>query len=165
MSATTGGSDFLIVVDSREQRPWTFTGPTTTGTLQVGDYSVFGAEDMIAVERKSGVDLAGSLTRGRERFERELARARALQFFRVIVECSLSAFVKGDYHGRVSAANPKALFESVSALSVRFNTAFLFCDTPTLAAKLCESLLSKWLYEHRRWIAAVERAARKAVAA
>ena len=52
----------LIVVDTREQTPFEFRHEkyeTTTkqGTLSVGDYSLAGLEDKVAVERKSLPDL------------------------------------------------------------------------------------------------------------
>ena len=47
-----------IIIDTREQAPFTFRhermGATTEpGTLAVGDYSLAGLEDRVAVERKS----------------------------------------------------------------------------------------------------------------
>ena len=48
----------LIVVDSREQCPFPFAherygAKTKQGALTVGDYSLAGLEDKVAVERKS----------------------------------------------------------------------------------------------------------------
>jgi hypothetical protein len=48
--------------------------------LYTGDYSVRGLEEVFAVERKSLADLAGSLTRERDRFMREMHRLRRYRF-------------------------------------------------------------------------------------
>ena len=67
-----------IIVDSREQTPLVFSlFASEVGTLQTGDYSLKGLEDSITIERKSIADLIGSLTSGRERFQREIQRMQA----------------------------------------------------------------------------------------
>lgn len=84
----------MILMDSREQRPFAFSGPryegvaVETGTLAVGDYSLAGLTDRVAVERKELSDLVQCLGRERERFERELQRGAALDAFAVVVEAA-----------------------------------------------------------------------------
>jgi DNA excision repair protein ERCC-4 len=69
---------FIIAVDSREQRPFTFDAwPTAPATLAAGDYSIVGLEEHVAIERKSLDDLAGCCGRDRDRFKRELHRLQA----------------------------------------------------------------------------------------
>ena len=78
-----------IVIDTREQTPLDFERydcEVVRGGLATGDYSVAGLESLAAVERKSEEDLLGCLTRERPRFERELARARGMELFAVVVE-------------------------------------------------------------------------------
>lgn len=81
-----------VIVDSREQAPFPFRGPryegvtVEVGTLSVGDYSLAGLADKVAVERKELSDLVACLGRERERFERELARGAALDAFCVVVD-------------------------------------------------------------------------------
>ena len=61
-----------IVIDTREQAPWTFNKglvverfgaafPTEVGTLDTGDYSVRGLEDRVRIERKSLDDFVRSV--------------------------------------------------------------------------------------------------------
>lgn len=67
----------VLLVDTREQRPLHFPHlPAESATLYTGDYSVKRLEECFAVERKSLADLAGSLTRERDRFMREMHRLR-----------------------------------------------------------------------------------------
>ena len=67
-----------ILCDTREQAPYTFDryqGVTVErAALQTGDYSLAGLHDHIGLERKSLDDLTGTLTKGRERFQRECER-------------------------------------------------------------------------------------------
>jgi hypothetical protein len=129
--------------------------------LDVGDVSLAGLEGQVGIERKSPGDLAACLTWGRSRFEAELARSRSLQFFRVVIECDLSAFLAGKYGKHESRANPDSLFESMNAFSIRYDTAFLFASSPAIAARLAESLLCKWLYERRKWLTEAEKACKE----
>jgi len=60
-------SDFTIIVDSREQKPYLFGGYTCgvkKSGLKTGDYSIEGYENSICVERKSKEDLYSSLGKG-----------------------------------------------------------------------------------------------------
>jgi DNA excision repair protein ERCC-4 len=83
-----------ILIDSREQNPFTFQGyevEAESTALPVGDYSLPGFEDRVAVERKGLDGLIGCLMgKDRERFEKELARGRAYDLFCVVVEGTLS---------------------------------------------------------------------------
>ena len=82
-----------IIIDTREQRPFDFLSQNgdievVKGTLSLGDYSLAGLTDRVAVERKSLADLVMCLGTERERFQRELMRAAALEAFCVVVEAS-----------------------------------------------------------------------------
>lgn len=106
-----------IIIDTREQEPFTFrhekmNATTELGTLAVGDYSLAGLEDKVAVERKSLSDLVMCLGRERERFERELARGAALDAFAVVCEGSWLELARGEYRSRL---NPHAACQSVLA--------------------------------------------------
>lgn len=69
-----------IIVDTREQKPLQFGHlRTTRKKLDYGDYSLRGFERRVAVERKSLLDLWGTLSQewNWDRFNKELARAQA----------------------------------------------------------------------------------------
>jgi len=55
-----------VVIDTREQLPYEFED-SITRTLQTGDYSIFGYEDQVTVERKTKADAYGTIGRGRTR--------------------------------------------------------------------------------------------------
>ena len=102
-----------IIVDNREQRPFSFRGAphdgvtVEAGTLAVGDYSLAGLTDKVAVERKELADLVTCLGRERDRFERELARGAALDAFAVAVEASWADLASGIIEA-VSIRTPRA---------------------------------------------------------
>ncbi|HMM37905.1 MAG TPA: ERCC4 domain-containing protein [Desulfovibrio sp.] len=118
-----------IVVDSREQRPYGFEkyqAQTVPGTLATGDYSLVGLEARVAVERKSLSDLVACLGRDRERFERELRRAAALDRFAVVVEASMEDVARGRYRSRIK---PHSALQSVLAFQVRYGTPFIWAGS------------------------------------
>lgn len=119
-----------IICDTREQAPFTFAGydaEVQAGTLATGDYSLVGLEDRCAVERKSLEDLLGCLTGdGRERFKRELVRARGLDAFAVVVEASFQDMAEGRYRSRMK---PHAALQSVLAFTVRYGCTFIWAGT------------------------------------
>ena len=68
-----------ILVDSREQRPFNFEHERydvqiQPGALTVGDYSLAGLQDKVAVERKELSDLVQCLGRERERLDWAVSR-------------------------------------------------------------------------------------------
>jgi hypothetical protein len=102
-------SPFVVLVDTREQLPYTFPRVladaneggqpirvrTAKCTLAAGDYSIEGYANMVAVERKSAADLAGTLTAGRRRFQAEMDRLREYDAAWIVVEAELSELFKG----------------------------------------------------------------------
>jgi DNA excision repair protein ERCC-4 len=137
-------SNVVLIEDTREQSGYgpLFTQPYIRQGLAVGDYSVCGLEDRIALERKSLADLVGSFTSGRTRFEAEFRKARSFEYFAVVVEAPLSHVLEGRFDH--SQAKPQAIFESMTSWSVKYRTPFFFCETREIAARTVQSLLMKY---------------------
>lgn len=151
-----------IVIDSREQAPFPFTGykaEVSTGTLTAGDYSLDGLTSLVAVERKSLPDLVACLGRERERFERELERLRGFESAAVVVESPLSALAHGEYR---SALNPTAAYESVVAFMCRYRLTFYFAQDRRGAERFTFSFLRHYLRAvERRYQAVVRETGKK----
>jgi ERCC4-type nuclease len=84
-------TNIVVVYDDREKHPWQFLSkrwPMKKKRLKVGDYSVSGYEDKIAIEKKSGFnELFSNLTgKERARFERFLLRLSAYPLKCIVVE-------------------------------------------------------------------------------
>ena len=133
----------VVVCDSREQDPFSFSGKAYEGTtvvqgsLQTGDYSVKGLETRVAVERKSLPDLVHCLGPDRDRFVRELERARGLDAFAVVCEGSWQELAKGQYRSRML---PKAACASIMAFMSR-GTQFFFAGSRPAAEWVTHSFL------------------------
>lgn len=144
-----------IVIDSREQAPFAFEHEKYAGTvaesgaLDTGDYSLAGLTDRVAVERKSLPDLVACLGRERERFERELQRAAALDAFAVVVEASWSDLAGGKYRSQM---NPHSACQSVLAFTARYRIPFIFAGSRAGAEYACHGFLKQYLESARkRW--------------
>ena len=134
-------------MDTREQRPFSFSryaAVVTRGTLKTGDYSPTEFADLCAVERKSLDDLIGSLTTGRDRFEREMERLSHYECGAVICEGSFEDLIRGRY---TSKALPHSMAQSCIALSVRFKIPFLWAGSRDAAEYLTFWTIQKFLAE------------------
>jgi len=130
-----------IFIDSREQLPYEFENPSEVGTIPMGDYSICGLENHIAIERKELNDLIGCLTTGRERFERELFKGKALDYFALVIEASLKDLINHNYRSQME---PKSAIQSLVAFSVRYRLPIWFCESRKYAQRITESLLLKY---------------------
>lgn len=149
-----------IIIDSREQHAFTFQGnryadvQIERGALQSGDYSLAGLPDRIAVERKELNDLVTCLGKERERFTRELERARGYDLFAVVVEGSWQDLAHGQYRSRF---NPHSACQSVIAMMARYHVPFILAGGRAAAEYLTWSMLRQYLeVARKRWKAIVE---------
>ena len=137
-----------VVVDTREQAPYTFACITPpplveVATLASGDYSVKGLEDQVAIERKSLADAFGTFGQGRERFERELSRLAQMRFAAVMIEAPWEQIILQP--PRQSKLNPKTVHASVVAWQVRFQTIhFWTCPNRVFAERTTYRLLKRF---------------------
>ena len=130
-----------LITDSREQRPYQFETQSEVGALAIGDYSIVGLENYVAIERKTVDDLIGCLTTDRDRFERELHRGRALDYFALVIEATLSDLANGEYRSKM---NPKSAVQSLLAFSIRYRLPIFFAENRQYAQRVTESLLLKY---------------------
>lgn len=140
-----------IIQDTREQCAYDFAKypdvVCEVGALETGDYSLPGFTDRIAIERKTIDDLVGCLSQDRERFQKEMARARNFEHFAVIIEASLPPIMAGRYHSRM---NSNSVLQSIAAFSIRYRVPFLFCGDRPGGEAMTYSLLSKFAYEIKK---------------
>ena len=150
-----------IVIDTREQAPYTFQPPryddvaVETATLTTGDYSLAGLTDRVALERKSLDDLTGTLTKGRDRFTRECERGRGMDYFGLVIEAALED-VRG--HKYQSQMTPQSLLQSLAAFSVRYGLHVHWCGNRAGGEYMTHAVLSKYLREAESRLAAIVKA-------
>ncbi|MFN0127836.1 MAG: hypothetical protein ACKV19_14240 [Verrucomicrobiales bacterium] len=146
-----------VIFDSREptNHPWLPHLPAgwksvVTG-LETGDVCLLENPGWVC-ERKSGSDFLACVGRERQRFDRELARARNLAGFFVIVESDLPALDR--IRGGLSM---EAILGSVAAWCRR-GTPVLFAGDVPNAAALAWRILAQPAEEAAKLAARIERA-------
>lgn len=135
-----------IIVDTREQIPWTFdmvdrgTGEyfqydQVLGTLTEGDYSLVGLEDYIRIERKTLADLVQTVIHNRDRWCAELERlSEKIEHPHVFIEANWEDVQAEVYR---SAAKPRAIVASIDAFEHDFRPVkFRFCGSRLLAERM-----------------------------
>jgi ERCC4-type nuclease len=151
---------FEILVDSREQSPYTFRGviadakdkhkpvvvPWTWAPLKTGDYSIQGCADRVTIERKSLADLYSTLGSGRERFEREHQRMSSFEFAAVVVEAPWSKILNSP--PKRSKLRPRTVFRTAIAWSIRYGVHWIPAEDRRMAELTTFHLLEKWWKEN-----------------
>ena len=147
----------VIIIDTREPspHPWTPFWPAGTlfesGTLETGDLAVKGFEDGAVVERKTPSDFLGCVGTERDRFEKELRRARNIGHFIVIVEGSLHNTIR-----EARLIHPAAIIGTIAAWTRRY-CPVIFADNTAHAA----ALALRWLMQPLEEAGKVYREAKK----
>ena len=145
----------VIIQDTREQRPLSFDGLHIRGVpkldvvvhkLDVGDYSVQGLEDKVFIERKSAQDLYGTLFQGRERFERELERARDHKYKYLVIESTPFGFAQHmEWHHRMMQFN--SAFSTLMIYAERYGLKVRWAKTREGSAEYIARLAIKIMGE------------------
>ena len=126
-----------IIVDSREQIPYTFSRPTTRKKLEAGDYSIAGFEEQVAVERKSLPDFIHTIIRERKRFYKELQKLSQYSAACIVVEANFRDLIEGHYR---SGAHANALIGAVASISAGFIPVY-FCSDRQASCRFVEEFL------------------------
>ena len=121
-----------IVIDTREQLPLEFNHPFITevecAKLEVGDYScVFndGYSPPFRFERKGISDLFGTLSKGYERFKKEINRSiEEKVILIIIIEGSLSKVLQGYDRSKRSGDE---IVQQLFTLMLRHRVPHIFC--------------------------------------
>jgi DNA excision repair protein ERCC-4 len=142
---------FRIVVDTREQQPYTFKGlstggkpiavPLHRGVLHSGDYSIQGFEGRVAVERKSLSDLYSTLGQRRKQFEAEHRRLQAFEFAAVVVEASWSQIRAGIER---SGLHGESVWRTGLAWAMRYGVHWYAMDSRRQAEEATFRLLERY---------------------
>jgi DNA excision repair protein ERCC-4 len=143
-----------ILIDSREQKPWSFADhETEPATLTAGDYSLAGLQELIAIERKELSDIIGCITSGRDRFKRELLRLRSYRCKAVILECSMNDIINHNYRSKVT---PASVIGSIASWQTRYSVPFIFAGNRTNANGYCLSMMRNYTSQIKEVIKAIE---------
>lgn len=142
--------DIHIVIDTREQTPWSFPAWVTCsiGTLSTGDYALSG-DNGFAIERKSADDFAGTIASGWARFCRELNRMDEAEYPAkvIIVESDMIDFcfrtmnneIIPPAHGHFRLT-PQFIMKRVAELTLHRGASVIFAGNPDLASAVALSI-------------------------
>lgn len=152
---------FVVVQDSRESAPWTFSGlqsdsdrgyrplliPLERKGLATGDYSISGLEHRIAIERKSVEDVVGTIAGRRKQFEAEHERMKTIVdaggFAAVVVESDLSAFLTSPPIWSNMRAPAKTVYRTYLSWSIKYGVHWHWAGNRRLAEVTTFRLLEK----------------------
>lgn len=152
-----------IVRDTREQKRcgWMFDRDifqpkpiVTIEALQTGDYSIFGHEDEVVVERKSLPDIVACLGVERERFAREIHRMRAYRSKCVIVEAPQSMLRGGEYRSQLL---PGSAWQSILSFCANEGISFIWGEDAADAEKIAYDFLRHYANHFWKKARAIER--------
>lgn len=132
----------MIIIDTREQKPLWDPELFKVKRLKLdeGDYTTEELLNKAHIERKSGIDLYGSLIQGHKRFAAEIQRAIEKDLsFAVFVECTKKEFVSKKFKGGYRLkAKPKVLAKIVDTFTKRYPIEFVWCENrKDLKDKMC----------------------------
>jgi DNA excision repair protein ERCC-4 len=139
----------ILYIDTREQLPLFSKRHhdrfhcIAQKTMSAGDYTYDGAEGIVAFERKSIQDLVGTLTKGRDRFERELEKARYYQYFAVVIEDRYET-VSTSYS--FSKMNPASVLGSLQAFQLRYGIDIIFAGNRRYAEDFIVAKIEGFFY-------------------
>jgi ERCC4-type nuclease len=142
-----------VVIDSQEHMGYGFErfanwfSGTVRKRLKVGDYTILGMEQEIAMERKTIPDLVNSIIQDRKDFIGKCERLSSFKKKCLVIEGTLSE-IKTPYEN--SQAHPNAVLGSLLAAQERWDIPVYFLDEFQLAEEFVASMLSK--YHAYRWL-------------
>lgn len=138
-----------LILDTREPHPhpwlkfWPADLQIERGTLETGDVALAG-NPAVCIERKTAPDFLACIGGQRERFERELKRARYCDAFAVIVESDFAALLSSP-----GGLHPASIIGTVAAWNRRY-CPVIFASSPRFAADLALRFLSGPIKDARR---------------
>ena len=132
----------MIIIDTREQKPlWDPKKfKVRVQKLDEGDYTTEDLLEKAHAERKSGIDLYGSLIQNHKRFAAEIQRAIEKDLsFAVFVECSKKKFISKRFLGGFRLqVKSEVLAKIVETFTSRYPIEFVWCkNRDDLRDKMC----------------------------
>lgn len=145
--------DFTIIVDTREQQPWSFDNFSKAHKkLDTGDYSIDGLQHILAIERKKSVsEFATNIVESR--FYDVVMRLSQLKYSFLLLEFDLEDMLIYPICSTVPRkmwskikVSPAFLLKNILELQIKHNIIVYFCGSSSNAEKLAEHILKKIYY-------------------
>jgi ERCC4-type nuclease len=136
----------VALIDTREQKPFDFSrfrswfAGVEKKALKLGDYSVFGLEELCVVERKDLSDLVHSFTVERSVFIDRLRRMSSCRHRLLVITTPVSQIKSPYLH---SGVDPNRILQSLIAVLVGLGVPFVTTETHELG----EEIVASYLYQ------------------
>lgn len=143
-------NDFTIIVDTREQKPWSFEYQATANhKLDTGDYSIDGYQHLLAIERKRNVaEFANNITE--KRFKDVVDRLSKIKHSYILFEFDMEDVMRypigSDIPKRLwdkIRISPAYILKHIIDLQTDHNIKILFCNNSDYAEKVALSIMKK----------------------
>lgn len=143
-------NEFTIIVDTREQKPWSFsTQATANHKLDTGDYSIQGYENLLAIERKRNVaEFANNITE--KRFVDVVDRLSKIKHSYILFEFDMEDVMRypigSDIPKRLwdkIRISPAFIMKHIIDLQIDHNIKIIFCGDSDNAEKVALSIMRK----------------------
>ena len=139
-------SPMVVLIDTREQLPFQFGEDikTVRTKLEVGDYSLQGLENLVAIERKTLNDFISSTIHNKHRFTQNLVDLAQMDHKAIVVEASLRDVFAHRYK---SKTHNQSVFGIVAAIQGKWKIPVYFWENHAYAQMMTEKYLkSVWDY-------------------
>jgi ERCC4-type nuclease len=143
-------SEFTIIVDTREQKPWSFENHTIANTkLDTGDYSIQGLEDILCIERKRNVaEIANNITESR--FKDVIGRIKTYKFSFILLEFNIDDVLRYPIGSTIPKKiwskiriSPQYIMKNLIDLQVENNIHVIFCGSSSTAEQIALSIMNR----------------------
>jgi len=150
---TNNYNNFTVIIDTREQQPWSFANHTTAHRkLDTGDYSIEGLEHIVCIERKkSSSEFATNIVESR--FTDVIMRLSQLKYSFLLLEFDLEDLLIYPIGSTVPKKmwdkvkiSPAFLIKNILDLQLQHNIHVVFCGNASNAQKLAEYIFKKIHY-------------------
>ena len=150
---------FEVIIDSREQQPWSFASSTIIDNvihkkLDTGDYSMAGFEDVLCIERKKSVaELATNITD--DRFKRELERMAQFKYKFLLLEFNyyqIDQYPEGSdipkrLQGKIKVTG-SFIIKCLTEIQIKHDIHIMACGNAQYAEYIAEKIMKR-VYESR----------------
>jgi DNA excision repair protein ERCC-4 len=132
----------VVLIDSREQAPLRFSNRVGVEvvTLPVGDYSLRGATELVAIERKRLGELATCCGVERDRFLEQIERQRAYPVRALVIECDADGILGHAYRSEI---HPLSVLGTLIKFSSDWQIPVWFAGDARNAALIVERMLCR----------------------
>lgn len=146
-------NDFTIIVDTREQQPWSFDHYAKANRkLDTGDYSVEGLENLLAIERKKSInEIANNIIESR--FKDVIQRLSSMKYSYILLEFDLENVLNYPIGSSLPKhmwnkvkISPSFIMKHILEWQMFHNIKVIFCGCPSNAEQMAEYIMNKVYY-------------------